>query len=84
MILPRASNQSSTPPDVPTMTANGTDLEYYDYDITESFDIYDWAELIPPVIVYSIVLLTGIFGNGNSLYPIISSIQHQFFNLLCL
>ncbi|XP_045027343.1 pyroglutamylated RF-amide peptide receptor isoform X2 [Daphnia magna] len=36
----------------------------YDYDIDSSFDNYDWAELIPAVVVYSFVLLLGISGNG--------------------
>lgn len=48
-------------------TKHPTDLnEHYDYDVTESLETYDWAQLIPPVVVYSIVLLVGIFGNGNS------------------
>ena len=42
---------------------NGSDD--YDYDLDLSFDTYDWAELIPPVIVYSIILLTGTLGNGK-------------------
>lgn len=37
----------------------------YDYDIDSSFDNYDWAELIPAVVVYSFVLLLGISGNGK-------------------
>jgi len=39
-------------------------LDEYEYDVTESLVHYDWAELIPTVVVYSIVLLIGIFGNG--------------------
>lgn len=47
--------------------SNGTDnnvIEDYDYNVDESLVTYDWAQLIPPVVVYSIVLLVGIFGNG--------------------
>jgi hypothetical protein len=43
---------------------NNTTEEDYDYDIDSSFDNYDWAELIPAVVVYSFVLLFGISGNG--------------------
>lgn len=46
----------------------GAEVEEYDYDVMESFDHYDWSELIPTVIVYSIVFVLGICGNGT--YPI--------------
>lgn len=38
--------------------------EDYEYDISESLDQYDWAELIPAVVVYAIVFILGICGNG--------------------
>lgn len=38
----------------------------YDYDFNSSFNNYDWAELIPAVVVYSFVLLLGISGNGKT------------------
>ena len=38
----------------------------YDYDFNSSFNNYDWAELVPAVVVYSFVLLLGISGNGES------------------
>ena len=46
-----------------TSTENPEDY-VYDYDFNSSLDNYDWAELIPVVVVYSIVLLLGISGNG--------------------
>ena len=38
----------------------------YEYDVSESLDHYNWAELIPVVIVYSVVLLLGVLGNGKN------------------
>ncbi|XP_046653001.1 cholecystokinin receptor type A-like isoform X1 [Daphnia pulicaria] len=49
---------------------NNTTEEDYDYDIDSSFDNYDWAELIPAVVVYSFVLLFGISGNGLIIFTI--------------
>ncbi len=46
-------------------SSSNTTEEDYDYDIDSSFDNYDWAELIPAVVVYSFVLLFGISGNGT-------------------
>jgi hypothetical protein len=65
-------NDSSN--NISVSTAGGGE-EDYDYDIDSSFDNYDWAELIPAVVVYSFVLLFGISGNGKYLYSIY---QHHF------
>lgn len=43
-----------------------TEDDVYDYDFNSSFNNYDWAELIPAVVVYSFVLLLGISGNGKT------------------
>lgn len=43
-----------------------TDDYEYDYDFNSSFNNYDWAELVPAVVVYSFVLLLGISGNGKT------------------
>ena len=40
----------------------------YEYEIEDSLDNYDWAELVPTVLVYSFVLLLGISGNGELRY----------------
>lgn len=37
----------------------------YEYEIEDSLENYDWAELVPTVLVYSFVLLVGISGNGE-------------------
>jgi len=42
----------------------------YEYDVNESFDTYDWAELVPAIVVYSIVLLLGISGNALIIFTI--------------
>ena len=41
----------------------GDDYQY-EYDVDESFVNYDWSELVPAVVVYSIILLLGICGNA--------------------
>lgn len=61
-------NQSSSTSSVtggfnPNRTSSAL-LEDYEYDVSESLDHYDWAELVPVVVVYSIVLLLGVSGNG--------------------
>ena len=68
LLLPSNNSSNNT-----ISTAGGE--EDYDYDIDSSFDNYDWAELIPAVVVYSFVLLFGISGNGKYLYSIY---QHHF------
>nr|CAH0108948.1 unnamed protein product [Daphnia galeata] len=60
-------NDSSN--NISVSTAGGGE-EDYDYDIDSSFDNYDWAELIPAVVVYSFVLLFGISGNGLIIFTI--------------
>ena len=39
-------------------------MEDYEYDVTESLEHYDWAELIPVVLIYTFVFVLGICGNG--------------------
>ena len=57
------------------MASNSSELmlsdhaEDYDYDPELSFDHYDWAELIPTVVVYSIVFVFGIAGNSIDMIP---------------
>lgn len=42
----------------------------YEYDASESFNKYDWSELAPAIVVYSIVLLLGISGNVLIIFTI--------------
>jgi len=35
-----------------------------DYDWNETMYYYDWAELAPPLVVYSLTLLLGLAGNS--------------------
>ena len=54
-------------PNISSIIQNSTsepNFEDYEYDVSESLVHYDWAELVPAVIVYATVLLLGIFGNG--------------------
>lgn len=59
-------NKSEEEEDVTIRMLNATAATYedYEYDVSESLEYYDWAELVPAVVVYSVVLLLGIFGNG--------------------
>ncbi|XP_026675318.1 QRFP-like peptide receptor isoform X3 [Ceratina calcarata] len=51
---------------------NATD-EFLDYDINESFSRFDWAELAPVLVVYSLTFCLGLIGNvviiGSTLCP---------------
>ncbi|KOC68526.1 Pyroglutamylated RFamide peptide receptor [Habropoda laboriosa] len=51
---------------------NATD-DFLDYDINESFSHFDWAELGPVVVVYSLTFFLGLIGNvviiGSTLCP---------------
>lgn len=64
MMKNNKSSSSSISVDQPNINATDDVIEDYDYNVDESLVTYDWAQLIPPVVVYSIVLLVGIFGNG--------------------
>lgn len=59
-------NESSPSPAILLMEGGGkeTAADDYEYDVSESLDHYNWTELIPVVIVYSVVLLLGVLGNG--------------------
>lgn len=35
---------------------------YLDYDVEESLDHYDWSELAPALVVYSITFILGLTG----------------------
>ncbi|KAG7210799.1 hypothetical protein KM043_012290 [Ampulex compressa] len=37
--------------------------DYYDYDINESFSYFDWTELGPVLVVYSLTFFLGLIGN---------------------
>ncbi len=75
MMMMTKNNESSSSSiiSVDQININGTDdvIEDYDYNVDESLVTYDWAQLIPPVVVYSIVLLVGIFGNGTYCHQVI-------------
>ena len=73
MMMTKNNESSSSSISVDQLNINGTDdvIEDYDYNVDESLVTYDWAQLIPPVVVYSIVLLVGIFGNGTCYHQII-------------
>lgn len=61
-----ASYGSGSGPGVENSNTTEITEDYvYDYDFNSSFNNYDWAELIPAVVVYSFVLLLGISGNGS-------------------
>ncbi|KAK9307064.1 hypothetical protein QLX08_002407 [Tetragonisca angustula] len=51
---------------------NATD-DFLDYDINESFSRFDWAELGPVLVVYSLTFFLGLIGNvviiGSTLCP---------------
>lgn len=40
---------------------NATD-DFLDYDINESFSHFDWAELGPVLVVYSLTFFLGLIG----------------------
>ena len=73
MMMMKNNESSSSSISVDQPNINGTDdvIEDYDYNVDESLVTYDWAQLIPPVVVYSIVLLVGIFGNGTYCHQVI-------------
>ncbi|OAD54970.1 Galanin receptor type 1 [Eufriesea mexicana] len=47
--------------------------DFLDYDINESFSHFDWAELAPVLVVYSLTFFLGLIGNvviiGSTLCP---------------
>ena len=65
----RSANSSNS-----SIAVGGGDtiIDEYEYDLSDALDHYDWEELIPAVVVYSIVLLVGLSGNCkcNIVYPI--------------
>jgi hypothetical protein len=48
---------------------NDSDADYeYDYD--ESHNIFNWAELIPTVVIYGVTMVFGIAGNSLIIFTI--------------
>ncbi|XP_078051503.1 galanin receptor 2b-like, partial [Augochlora pura] len=43
-------------------TNNATD-DFLDYDINESYSHFNWAELAPVLVVYSLTFFLGLVGN---------------------
>ncbi|XP_014469814.1 PREDICTED: pyroglutamylated RFamide peptide receptor-like isoform X4 [Dinoponera quadriceps] len=44
--------------------SNDSNATYdYDYDINESFSIFNWAELAPVLVVYGLTFVLGLIGN---------------------
>lgn len=41
--------------------------DFLDYDITESFSHFDWTELGPVIVVYSLTFCLGLIGECSSL-----------------
>lgn len=66
MVLFSSGSDFGSVSGLPDDSANTTEVDdyVYDYDFNSSFNNYDWAELVPAVVVYSFVLLLGISGNG--------------------
>jgi len=52
--------------DVITNDTNATD--YLDYDINDSFSHFEWGELAPVLVVYSLTFILGLVGEFNRSY----------------
>lgn len=52
--------------DVITNDTNATD--YPDYDINDSFSHFEWGELAPVLVVYSLTFILGLVGEFNRSY----------------
>uniref|UniRef100_A0A1B6EG53 G-protein coupled receptors family 1 profile domain-containing protein n=1 Tax=Clastoptera arizonana TaxID=38151 RepID=A0A1B6EG53_9HEMI len=48
---------------------SSNELEY-DYDFTESWNYFDWKELTPALIVYTVTMVIGIIGNSLIVFTI--------------
>lgn len=50
--------------DVQSNSTNVTDFP--DYDINESFSHFEWAELAPVLVVYTLTFFLGLIGKFNT------------------
>ena len=51
-------------------SANLTDPDYYDYDLSASLNTLPLGEIIPVTIVYGLTLLIGVVGNSLVIFSI--------------
>lgn len=47
------------------LTNTNDTLDFGDYDITESFNIFNWKELGPLLIFYSLTFFLGLIGESE-------------------
>lgn len=48
----------------------------YDYDINESFSQFDWSELAPILVIYSLTFFLGLIGERTTrIFPFWKSIH---------
>lgn len=49
------------------MTSNSTNgTDFPDYDINDSFSHFEWAELAPVLVVYTLTFFLGLIGKSNT------------------
>lgn len=49
------------------MTNSSNMTNFPDYDVNESFSHFEWAELAPVLVVYTLTFFLGLVGKFNSL-----------------
>ncbi|KMQ95688.1 pyroglutamylated rfamide peptide receptor-like protein [Lasius niger] len=60
--------------DVVVNDTNATDFP--DYDINDSFSHFEWAELAPVLVVYSLTFILGLVGEFNRSTYVCERVRH--------
>lgn len=58
----------STTEEMDDVTNDTNATDYLDYDINDSFSHFEWGELAPVLVVYSLTFILGLVGEFNRSY----------------
>ena len=66
MILDNLTAMSAIDDLLDDVPSNGTNVtDFPDYDINDSFSHFEWAELAPVLVVYTLTFFLGLIGKSN-------------------
>ena len=54
-------------------SSSSDEIDWYEYDYSDAIEHYDWAELGPSLVIYSVTFLAGVLGNILILVAVIKS-----------
>lgn len=71
MVLDNLTVMSAVDELVDDVQSNSTNVtDFPDYDINDSFSHFEWAELAPVLVVYTLTFFLGLIGKFNVFIPL--------------